>query len=159
MSSSGPSQSGAPPPPGPPGGGPSQQLVPAKPIFQIVIGGKAFPDAQSALAYIKTMQNGTQRYHALTELTGHMMRASGVMDDWFETIWSEVETLKQGTDDWKSNEFRTKWKEVSSKAKAVREKRNQVREAIEWLVEKHNWCTREFNDEVLTSFLFNSLTS
>ena len=105
------------------------------------------------------MQNGTQRYHALTELTGHMMRASGVMDDWFETIWSEVETLKQGTDDWKSNEFRTKWKEVSSKAKAVREKRNQVREAIEWLVEKHNWCTREFNDEVLTPFLSGGLTS
>jgi hypothetical protein len=33
----------------------SQQLVLIKPVFQIIIKEKAFPDAQSALAYIKTM--------------------------------------------------------------------------------------------------------
>jgi hypothetical protein len=151
-----------PPPPGPPGPSgdksPEQakQVAMRAPSFVVTVQGRRFQSVPGAFQYIRSLTNTVQRYQAVNELAGQMLRASGMMDDWFEVVWAEVEQLKKDTSEWKNPAFKKKWEQIAAKAKQVRKKRNQEREAVIFLCDKHHWCTQEFHDTVLTPFLTGS---
>jgi hypothetical protein len=150
---------GSPPPPGPPGPSGNKSPEQAKqvamkaPSFVVIIQGRRFQSVPGAFQYIRSLTDTAQRYHAVNELATQMLRASGMMEDWFEIVWTEVEQLKKDTSDWKNPAFKKKWEQIAAKAKQVRKKRDQEREAVIFLCDKRHWCTQEFHDTVLTPFL------
>lgn len=155
-------QSNAPQPEGEVESGPSgqpssetaQQVVLSnRSVKQVTIMGQVFSHPQGALAYIRTIENRVQRYHAIKEFSSFLRNAREAFEEWAEAIWTEVEELKGNEDEFKRPEFRAQWRDIRDTAVRVRAKRNKVAEAITMLVDKHHWCTREFHDRVLTPFL------
>jgi len=94
-----------------------------------------------------------ERYHALGEISTQLMRHSAEVDDWVETIYTEVERLRRNTEEWKDKGFQEKWKSVREKAQAVRTSKKHIEQATNMLTHKTGWSTPEFVEHVLNPLL------
>jgi hypothetical protein len=150
---------GSPSPPGPPDPSGNKSPEQVKQVamkalsFVVIIQGRRFQSVSGAFQYIRSLTDTVQRYYAVNKLATQILRASGIIKDWFEIVWTEVEQLKKDISDWKNSAFKKKWEQIAAKAKQVRKKRDQEREAVIFLCDKRHWCTQEFHDTVLTPFL------
>lgn len=114
--------------------------------------GRNFTSLRTGWAYIMTLSD-EQRYQALSELSTQLIRHSAEVDDWVETIYTEVERLRRNTEEWKDRGFQEKWKNVREKAQAVRNSQKHIQQATNQLTHKTGWCTPEFVEHVLNPLL------
>jgi hypothetical protein len=114
--------------------------------------GRNFSSLRAGWVYIMTLAD-EQRYQALSELSTQLIRHSTEVDDWVETIYTEVERLRRHTEEWKERGFQEKWKNVREKAQAVRNSQKHIQQATNQLTHKTGWSTSEFVENILNPLL------
>jgi hypothetical protein len=89
------------------------------------VDGRNFTSLRAVWGYVVTLAD-EQRYQALGQLSIQSMRHSAEVDDWAETIYTEVERLRRNTAEWKEKDFQERWRPVRERAHAVRNSKKHI---------------------------------